>query len=383
MSMNTIKTVTLGLGLLVGSTAVAQKSDMVNAILEYQKTPRQAAEKDYTSLVKTLLSAEDYIDGVLEHEQTKKGTKDGPKAHYYYGAIYYDLAMYAEMPKLQKEFSAFSNEETLNKAIEALNYAYANGKSRVKEDAENFVLIKAQNLSKDATKSFQDSSYLASFEAFAFAYDLKKRVLEQDDTDTKTNAQVAASNALVQLKKEGDNQKTLRFIKSAYEIFPGDLALASEGVQVALKAGDEENAMQYANSALEANKDNALAYGTFGTVFLSEGKEDKAEQFLIKATELEPTNVDYQYNLGALYIGKGQKLQEGLRDLDLGDPRRAKMEKEVEETYSKAVAPLEVYLSQEPDNLQVVRTLMQVSNFAGDEEKKQMYYERMKELKNK
>ena len=383
MNMNTIKTVTLGLGLLVGSSAIAQKSDLVNAILEYQKTPKQAAEKDYTSLVKTLLTAEGYIDGVLDHEQTKKGTKDGAKAHYYYGAIYFDLAKYAEIPKLAADFSAFSNEATLNKAIDALNYAYTNGKSRVTGDVETFVLIKAQQLSADATVSFKDSSYLSSFENFAFAYDLKKRVLGQDDADTKTNAQVAASNALYQLKKEGNSEKTLAFINEAYEIFPGDLALASEGVQVALKSGNEDKAMEYANSALEANKDNALAYGTFGTVFLSEGKEDKAEQFLIKATELEPTNIDYQYNLGALYIGKGQKLQEGLRDLDLGDPRRMKMEKEVEDTYAKAVAPLEVYLSQEPDNLQVVRTLMQVSNFAGDEEKKQMYYKKMQELKNK
>lgn len=381
--MNTIKTVTLGLGLLVGSSALAQKSDLVNAILEYQKTPKQAADKDYTSLVKTILSAEDYIDGVLDHEQTKKGTKDGAKAHYYYGAIYFDLAKYAEIPKLATDFKEFSTEATMDKAIDALNYAYLNGKSRVQGDAETFVLVKAQSLSGSATKKFKDSSYIASFQDFASAYDLKKRVLGVDDADTKTNAQVAASNALFQLKAEGNAEKTLAFINEAYAIFPGDLALASEGVQVALKSGNESKADEFASSALEANKDNALAYGTFGTVFLSAGDEDKAEQFLIKATELEPTNVDYQYNLGALYIGKGQKLQEGLRDLDLGDPRRAKMEKEVEDTYAKAVAPLEVYLSQEPENLQVVRTLMQVSNFAGDEEKKQMYYKRMQELKNK
>lgn len=383
MKMNMIKTAALGLGLMFGSIAVAQKSDLVNAILEYNKTQKQFYSKDFSGLKKSLLTAEDYIDGVLNHEQTKEGTKDGPKAHFYYGAIYFDLAQYSELPEFKEDFKEFATEESIEKALKAINYAYTAPKTKYDKEAENFIDSKTTMMTLGATSMFKDSNYVGSFQAFAGIYEMKKKALGIDDENAKKNAQVAASNALIQLKKEGDNAKSLEFIDQAFEVFPGDLGLASEGTQAALKAGDEEKAMMYANSAVEVNKDNALAYGTFGTVFLAEGKEDKAEEFLIKATELEPTNVDYQYNLGALYIGKGQKLQEKLRDLDLGDPRKDKMEKEVEDTYKKAVAPLETYLQQDPDNLQVVRTLMQVSNFAGDKEKKQMYYEKMKELKGK
>jgi tetratricopeptide (TPR) repeat protein len=221
----------------------------------------------------------------------------------------------------------------------------------------------------------------------------------------KTNALISAKNAVATMKKEGKADEALDFIESTRETFPTNADLAIEGVNIALDNGNMAKAEEFFNAAAEVDPENKLLFSSMGSIYLSSADKayaeldtmeitddgypekaakveelyTKAEDNLKRALEIDPEYLDAAYNLGVLYLGRGEKLTKKAKQMDFNDPQYEPTMNKSEEMYKNAIAPLEVYIKQDPNNVGVLTVLFQVHRKAGNTDKALEYKKRADE----
>lgn len=397
MKLVNIKVALVGASMLLGVQMKAQNSNVVSAALEYKKYTPAFYSQDFDEAKRVLMEAKEFIDPAMKHESTK----DEEKAHYYNAVIYYGLV---ELSNLEgnEDLKDLQNEETMKMIEESLLIAYNSRK--YKRDVEDFVKQKIQYANMGGKVYFDKEDYEMAYQAFASAYELQK-LIDIDDEDMKQNALISAKNAVATMKKNGEAEEALEFIESTREMFPKNAVLAIEGVNIALDNGDMERAEEFFNTAAEANPENEVLFSSMGSIYLTaadkayaelnemevtddgypekaakvEGLYKKAEDNLKKALEINPEFLDAAYNLGVLYLGRGEKLSLKASQMDFNDPQYEPTMKKSEEMYKNAIAPLEVYIKQEPNSVGVLTVLFQVHRKVGNVEKFKEYKQRAEE----
>lgn len=376
VKMKMFKTLAVGTGLLVGSLSFAQNSNVVNAALEYKDfEPTLRAGK--FDEAKTIISeAKGYIDKAMVHEDTK----NFPKAHWYYGMIYTGVMQLSQLPG-NDEFKEYATEETANKIMESLKFAInsPDAKRKTSNGAEDFVKIKIDQLSKNGQLMFGKKAFYPAFMAFGNAYEFSG-ILGEKDSTFRTNATVSARNAIDTLVKTEKYDEALVIADQAIELDPENVNLATTAVDIAMKKDDLNLANEYFEKAAKAAPKNKELFGAMGSIFLGKGEVERAEELLKRAIAIDSNYADANYNLGVLYLEEGTKYQKEAASMRFDDPNLAKVEKQKEETFGKAIAPLERYLKQDPNNAGVVKVLMQVSKQAGQTQKALGYKKRFDEL---
>ena len=394
MKLINIKVALVGASMLLGVQLKAQNSNVVSAALEYKKYTPALYSQDFDEAKKVLMEAKEFIDPAMEHESTK----DEEKAHYYNAVIYFGLMELSGMEG-NEDLKPFQSEETMNMVKESMMIAYNSRK--YKRDVEDFVNQKVSMANMAGKTFFEQEKYEMAYQGFAGAYELQK-MIDIEDEDMKTNALISAKNAVATMKKEGKSDEALEFIESTREVFPKNADLAIEGVNIALDNGNMKKAEEFFNAAAEVDPENKLLFSSMGSIYLSSADKayselnamdvtddgyaekaaevellyKKAEDNLKRALEIDPEYLDASYNLGVLYLGRGEKLTKKAGQMDFNDPQYQPTMDKSEEMYKNAIAPLEVYIKQDPNNAGVLTVLFQVHRRAGNTEKALEYKKR-------
>lgn len=394
MKLINIKVALVGASMLLGIQLKAQNSNVVSAALEYKKYTPALYSQDFDEAKKVLMEAKQFIDPAMEHESTK----DEEKAHYYNAVIYFGLMELSGMEG-NEDLKPFQSEETMNMVKESMLIAYNSRK--YKRDVEDFVNQKVSMANMAGKTFFEQEKYDMAYQGFAGAYELQK-MIDIEDEDMKTNALISAKNAVATMKKDGKTDEALEFIESTREVFPKNADLAIEGVNIALDNGNMEKAEEFFNAAAEVDPENKLLFSSMGSIYLSSADKayselnamdvtddgyaekaaevellyKKAEDNLKRALEIDPEYLDASYNLGVLYLGRGEKLTKKAGQMDFNDPQYQPTMDKSEEMYKNAIAPLEVYIKQDPNNAGVLTVLFQVHRRAGNTEKALEYKKR-------
>jgi tetratricopeptide (TPR) repeat protein len=397
MKLINIKVALVGASMLVGIQLKAQNSNVVSAALEYKKYTPALYSQDFDEAKKVLMEAKEFIDPAMKHESTK----DEDKAHYYNAVIYFGLMELSGMEG-NEDLKAYQNEETMKMVKESMMIAYNSRK--YKRDVEDFVNQKVAMANMAGKTFFEQEKYEMAYQGFAGAFELQK-MIEIEDEDMKTNALISAKNAVATMKKEGKSDEALEFIESTREVFPKNADLAIEGVNIALDNGNMEKAEEFFKAAAEVDPKNKLLFSSMGSIYLAsadkayvelnameitdEGYVEKAEEVetlytkaennLKRALEIDPEYLDASYNLGVLYLGRGEKLTQKANQMDFNDPQYEPTMTKSEEMYKNAIAPLEVYIKQDPNNVGVLTVLFQVHRKAGNTDKALEYKKRADE----
>ncbi len=394
MNWNKLKLGLLSASLVTSIGIQAQNSNVVSAAVEYKKFDMAFYTGNMEQAKEVLLKSKEYIDPAMEHASTKEDAK----AHLYNGKIHFGLALVSGVldDEALKEFQSEENKERYESSLK-----FAHNHRKFKRDVEDFVNNWVTMSTQAGTASFENEDFVSAFAGFAGAYELSK-ILDKDDADMKNNAMVSAQNAINKFKNDEDYDGAIEFIKLTKEVFPGNVDLTIQAVNLAFAKGDMEQATTFLNEAVETDPENDVLFATMGTVFLgsaddlaeqlkgmdvtdpnftsisdlAEESYAKAEANLSKALELNPKNKDAAYNLGVLYLGKGEKLSLIAKQMDFNDPRYNETVAQSEEMYKKAIVPLEMYIEQEPDNTGVLQVLFQVHRKAGNTEKALEYKRR-------
>jgi len=394
MKFSRIKVALLS-GLLIASIGVsAQNSNVVSAAVEYKKFGPAFMMQKFDEAKEILLNSKEYIDPAMVDESTK----EDPKAHYYNAVIHFGLIELSALPE-NEDLQKYQSEEVMTMIENSFKIAYNSRKH--KRDVEDFINQRVSMANMGGTMMFEQEEYANAFAGFASAYQLQK-MIDIEDEDMKNNALVSAQNAINKMKNAGELAEALEFIETAQELFPKNTDIIIQGINIALDQGDFDKAESLFDAAAEADPENVALFTSMGSIFLSNGDRlseelkqmevtnenygnisdqskkmyDKAEKNLSRALEIEPTNVDAAYNLGVLYLGKGEKLTMEANQMDFNDPRYNETVSKSEEMYTKAIAPLEVYIEQDPENAGVLQVLFQVHRKAGNTEKALEYKKR-------
>ena len=395
------KNITLALGILtISAGTYAQKKNETSAALERNKAVQSLSAEKFKEAKESYLTAKEYIDLAAAHEDTK----ESQKTLWLKGDIYSAL-LYIANSTNDKDLLSKLGADPVNTVKTSLSKAYGLGK-KYQDDVKSTVDFNVSLLSKIASEQYNDEKFAEA----AIGYDLMAELGEcvnELDTPRVFNAAlcyeksnqlkeaavryekvakvhyrgtVSAILASSAYRRSGDFAKAKAIIAEARKDNPTDKELLLESVNTSIDEGDSEGAQAALNSAIATDPNNKSLHYTIGTIYIDLEENEKAEEALNKALAIDPTFMDAHYQLGAHLVTWAGNIKQEATSLKLNDPNYDRLIAKSNETYKRALVPLEAYISANPDDKPVLNILFQLHKNLGNSEKALEYKKRMDAL---
>ena len=401
--MNTLlRNFGLSIGVIVlTSVSVAQKKNETSAAVEYKNKYRAAMQKgDLETAKKTLISAKGFIDFATAHPDTK----NSQKTNWLKGEIYSSFLTLG----IQSQDTAFmklAGEDAIDQSIAAFKHGYGLGK-KMKTDIEKSVYQKASILNGMGNMLYKADQFKEAAEIYEYQAKYSDAINELDSSAiynaslcheksgeylvaamgyeklsnagyrTTTCAILASSS----FRKSGDLSRAKEIVSKARKTNPSNRDLLLELVNTNIEAGDAAGAQAALNDAISTDPGNKKLHYTIGTIYIELKKNIKAEEALNKALALDKDYADAQYQLGAHLVTWAGELKTEANQLKFGDPSYNELLKQSNETYKKALFPLEAYIANYPNDKAVLNILFQINRSLGNSEKALEYKKRAESL---
>lgn len=395
-TMKLIKNTALTFGVFALSfSSLAQKSVETSAAVEYKNKFQPAMMKgDLEGAKKALLSAKSYIDEAAAHEDTR----NSQKTLWLQGEIYGALALLSAQ---DSNFVDVSPEDAIEKALISFEKGYPLGK-KYKRDIEESVNRTAIAMFTAGGMAYEQEKFADAAEAYELASRYRASVGTLDTTSIYNsalcyerienyekaaanyekaakagyrgvNSVVAAANAYV-ADKNFDKAKEL--INEARKDNPTNRELLLALADASIQSGDNAGAEKALSDAIASDPENKQLHYVIGTIYSELGKNEQAEEALNKALELDPNYADAMYQLGAHLVTWAGNIKQETDALKFGDPKYNQMKQQYEDTYKRALTPLEKYIGVYPEDKAVLTILFQIHRNIGNSEKALEYKKR-------
>lgn len=399
-----LKTALFSGALFLSLQATAQKANETSAALEYKKFNNEfmmmmSGGGDLVDMQKSISKAKEYIDLAAENESTK----ESPKTLYYKGEIYTGYLMaYAQDTVFMKE----NGEKYLNTGLAAYKKAYTIS-DKFDSDIENSINMKKSMFGMGINMLYDKGQFKEASEAYEMQVLLSDAV-NQVDSSSVFNSAVCAEKAGDQdraasmykkaaeigfkapdiyaiasssLRKAGRKDEAKAILEVGRKKYPSDKSILLEVVNVSIDAGDAAAAEASLAEAIAKDPNNKQLYYTIGTIYIDLKEDQKAEEALNKALEIDPNYIDAMYQLGAHLVGVAGQLKEDASRLKFGDAQYDVMMSKSDETYKRALDPLEKYIAKEPNDKAVLTILFQIHKNLKNNEKAIEYKKRADAIK--
>lgn len=389
-----------GLALLIIATSTisfGQKKNETSAAVEYKNKFQPALMKgDMETAKKVLISAKKFIDLAAAHADTK----ESPKTLWLKGEIYSSF-LFIGMQTMDTAFVKLAGEDALDQSIDAFAKGFAIGK-KYKGDIQNSVYQKITMINGYAGMLYKAEQYKEAAELYQVQSKYSDAINELDSAAVYnaalcneksenyleaakgyerlakanyrgTTSAVLASGAY---RKAGDLEKAKAIINEARKSNPSDRELLLELVNTNIDGGDAAGAEAALSDAITTDPNNKQLHYTIGTIYIDLKENKKAETALNKALEIDPTYADAQYQLGAHLVTWAGNIKTDANQLKFGDPKYNQMIQDSEDTYKRALTPLEKYIEAFPNEKAVLNILFQIHRNLGNSEKALEYKKR-------
>ena len=349
----------------------AQKKNVTDAAMLMKKyNPMAGAEK----AKETASKAKNFIDLAAANAETKEDMK----MHLYRGMVYFALIEVAQFDAMSgKAPDEALLEEYKNISMESFTKVLNDPKGKYIPDAERFIGSRVEQYFNMGLSMYENKNYEMAFMSFAGAYQVQL-FLGQEYEDAKVNAMATYRYVADSLIRSEELTKAEELTNVANDLFPNDMTVLTNYINIALKSGDTEKSEKYINEALELDPNNKQLYYILGTSYIELKQNEKAESNLLKAIEIDPEYVNAHSNLAALYMDWSIAIGDEARDLDYRDPRVTQLEDQKKELLTKAIPSLEKMIIAFPDNKSVMKNLAMAYRASGNEEKFKEWYDKSK-----
>ena len=250
-------------------------------------------------------------------------------------------------------------------------------KGKYVQDAERFIGSRVDQYFNLGLNMYENKNYEMAFMSFAGAYQVQL-FLGQEYEDAKVNAMATYRYVADSLIRAEELSKAEELSDVANDLFPNDMTVLTNYINIALKSGDTDKSEKYINDALAIDPNNKQLYYILGTSYIELKQNEKAEANLLKAIEIDPEYVNAHSNLAALYMDWSIAIGDEARDLDYRDPRVNELEDKKKALLTKAIPSLEKMIVAFPDNKSVMKNLAMAYRASGNEEKFKEWYDKSK-----
>ena len=388
--------------LLISSSIFSQKKNETSAAVAYKTTYSNAlASENLSGAKKALLDAKKFIDLAADNMETK----ESPKTLMLKGAIYTTIYLFANDSKDTALFNLVGPTALEDAAI-ALKKGYNSG-DKYKADIadvvnEKFQAIETISMSMYNEKKYKEAAQMYSTQAkfydainlldsnslfnSALCYDRAGDYGNAAKTFEKLakagykggSTYAMASNAYRKNKQFAESKLIISEGRNKY---PQDKDVLLEAVNSCLEANDSNGAELLLTEAINKDPNNKLLHLTIGSIYIELKQNEKAEAAFNNALAIDPDYQDAQYQLGATLVNWAGSLIAQTNNLKYNDPKIKVLEKQATEIYNRAIAPLEKYITKNPNDKNVLTILSQLYRSIGNMEKSDSYKERAKAIK--
>lgn len=376
--------------ILLSTLAFGQKKNETSAAVEFKNKFAPAFQsQDYETAKKSILSAKEFIDLAAEHPDTKESSK----TLYYKGEVYLGIMSLAMVTE-DTDLKAMATPAFMEQGVQAFKQSFA-GDKKYKSDVADAVFRARVMLDKSANTAYTAGDFKTAASLYNWQAKFSDAINELDSNAVfysavcyeKAEDYASAATGYLTLakagykgpvsynlasgayRKSGDIAKAKSIIAEGRKIYPNDRDLLLELVNINIDANDPAGAEAALAEAIAADPNNKQLFYTIGTIYIEMKENKKAEESLLKALAIDPDYLDAQYQLGAHLVSWAGDLKTEANGLKLGDYKYDVLMSESNDTYKRAVAPLEKYIAKQPDDKAVLNILFQLHRSLGNNDK--------------
>ncbi|MGY3793380.1 tetratricopeptide repeat protein [uncultured Aquimarina sp.] len=187
--------------------------------------------------------------------------------------------------------------------------------------------------------------------------------IKPEVTKTKSRqAEITKNIALIYIT-QGKDEEAIKAMEAAKAQNPNDPALMQEEANMFYKLGNLEKYQELMQAIVANDPENPNLLYNLGVSASRLGDNEQAIKYYEKALEIKPDYSSAQINIAAIILSGETALNEEMNSLggSAADYKRFDvLKKQKQDLYRKAVPYLEGALQSKPDNVEAVRTLMQI-----------------------
>ncbi len=175
-------------------------------------------------------------------------------------------------------------------------------------------------------------------------------------------AEIAKNVALIYMS-QGKDEEAIVAIEDAKKENPNDASLMQAEADVYYKLGNIEKYKEIMEQIVANDPENADLLYNLGVSASRLGDNTQAMEYYKKAIEINPEMASAQINIAALILGKEKAIVDEMNNLGTSSKdykRYDELKQNRDDLYRSAVPYLEGALKSNPDNIEAIRTLMNI-----------------------
>ena len=172
--------------------------------------------------------------------------------------------------------------------------------------------------------------------------------------------------------QNGDTEKAVAAIKEARANEPEDINLLLTEANLYIKLDDKEKFKALMEEAVQKDPNNAVLYFNLGVINGEQGNYEEAKGYYEKAVEIDPNNKESYLNLASLLLSKEGPIVDEMNSLGnsrADNLRYDELKSKREGLYQSAIPYLEKILNIDGNDVDALRTLMNIYGTLGENEK--------------
>jgi len=201
---------------------------------------------------------------------------------------------------------------------------------------------------------------------------LSAKYTDPDDRMTKSVKADILQKVTVIYISQGENEKALELMKEARAANPNDMSLVRSEADIAYKMGDLEKYTSLMSEVIKSDPNNPELYYNLGVGAAQQEQTEKALEYYRKALELKPGYALAQINIAAILLrGEAAIVDEmnGLGTSAADDRRYEELKNNRKALYQEVLPLLESAIKTKTENVELVRTLMNLYSQLGQDDK--------------
>ncbi|WP_432410724.1 tetratricopeptide repeat protein [Rasiella sp. SM2506] len=179
-------------------------------------------------------------------------------------------------------------------------------------------------------------------------------------------------NIAIIYTSKGDKEKAMKVMADARKENPDDVSLMRAEADIAYQANDMKTYNMLMDKIIATDPTNAELRYNLGVGFAKNDESDKAIEQYKKALEIDPNYAAAQINIAATMLGQEGAIVEEMNNLGTSsadNKRYDALKQKRKDLYMEVIPYLESAVKLRPDNIELVRTLMNIYSQTGQDAK--------------